>query len=132
MSPAAGGIGSAISQSLAQDGYPVVANYVVPDSHKAWLDAMRGAGFSDAEVAFGDVGDGENHRKKIGSIDVLVNCAGITRDSQFRKMTKQQWDAVIPVNLNSAFNVTRHVIDGMIERGWGLVINISSVNGQKR
>ena len=64
--------------------------------------------------------------KKIGPIDVLVNCAGITRDSQFRKMTKQQWYAVINVNPNSAFNVTRHVIDGMIERGWGRVINISS------
>jgi acetoacetyl-CoA reductase len=133
-----GGIGSAISQSLAQDGYRVVANYVVPESDKAWLEAMRGAGFGDAAVAFGDVGDFDamaamvkTIEEKIGLIDILVNCAGITRDSQFRKMTKQQWDAVINVNLNSAFNVTRHVIDGMIERGWGRVINISSVNGSK-
>ena len=133
-----GGIGTAISQSLAQDGYRVVANYVVPKSHAAWLDTMHQAGFDDAHAVFGDVGDFDamagmvkDIENTIGAVDILVNCAGITRDSQFRKMSKQQWDAVINVNLNSAFNVTRHVIDGMIERGWGRVINISSVNGQK-
>ena len=133
-----GGIGTAICQSLAQDAHRVIANYVVPDSQIPWLQTMHAAGFSDVGVAFGDVGDFdamalmiEQIESDIGSIDILVNCAGITRDSQFRKMTKQQWDAVINVNLNSAFNVTRHVIDGMIAREWGRVINISSVNGQK-
>ena len=133
-----GGIGTAISHSLAQDGHRVVANYIVPDSHQAWLKAMRGAGFDDAHAAFGDVGDFDamatmiqDIETSVGPVDILVNCAGITRDAQFRKMSKQQWDTVINVNLNSAFNVTRHVIDGMIERGWGRVINISSVNGQK-
>ena len=67
----------------------------------------------------------------IGPVEVLVNCAGITRDAQFRKMSKDQWDRVIDVNLNSVFNVTRHVIDGMIERNWGRIVNISSVNAQK-
>ncbi len=65
---------------------------------------------------------------KHGPVDILVNCAGITRDSTFRKMTPEQWHAVISTNLTSVFNVTRHVIDGMVERGWGRVINISSVN----
>jgi acetoacetyl-CoA reductase len=133
-----GGIGTAICQSLAQDGHRVIANYVVPDSQISWLQTMHAAGFSDVGVAFGDVGDFDamatmvkQIETDIGPVDILVNCAGITRDSQFRKMTKQQWDAVINVNLNSAFNVTRHVIDGMIERGGGRVINISSVNGSK-
>jgi acetoacetyl-CoA reductase len=133
-----GGIGSAISQSLAQDGHRVIANYIVPDSQIPWLQTMHAAGFNDVGVAFGDVGDFDamtamikQIETEIGAIDILVNCAGITRDSQFRKMSKQQWDAVINVNLNSAFNVTRHVIDGMIARGWGRVINISSVNGSK-
>ena len=133
-----GGIGTAICQSLAQDGHRVIANYIVPDSQIPWLQTMQAAGFSDVGIAFGDVGDFDamaamikQIESDIGAVDILVNCAGITRDSQFRKMTKQQWDAVINVNLNSAFNVTRHVIDGMIERGWGRVVNISSVNGQK-
>ena len=133
-----GGIGTAICQSLAQDGHRVIANYIVPDSQIPWLQTMQSAGFSDVGVAFGDVGDFDamatmikQIETDIGPIDILVNCAGITRDSQFRKMSKQQWDAVINVNPNSAFNVMRHVIDGMIECGWGRVINISSVNGQK-
>ena len=99
---------------------------------------MRGAGFDDAQAAFGDVGDFDamagtikDIENTIGPADMLVNCAGITRDSQFRKMSKQQCDAVINVNLNSTCNVTRQVIDVIIARGSGRVINISSVNGQK-
>ena len=133
-----GGIGSAISHCLAADGFQVIANYVVLGSEQTWLQAMRDAGFHDARTAHGDVGDFDamaamvkKIETEIGPIDVLVNCAGITRDSQFRKMSKQDWDAVINVNLNSVFNVTRHVIDGMVARNWGRVINISSVNGQK-
>jgi acetoacetyl-CoA reductase len=86
-------------------------------------------------LAFGDVSDFEAMGvmvKKIeadhGPVSVLVNCAGITRDSTFRKMTPEQWHSVISTNLDSVFNVTRHVIDGMIERGWGRIVNISSVN----
>ena len=69
--------------------------------------------------------------EEVGLIDVLVNNAGITRDTTFRKMDKASWDAVIETNLDSVFNMTKNVIDGMAERGWGRVINISSVNGQK-
>lgn len=134
-----GGIGSAICKALAEDGMTVVANYAIHGTETKWLEGMRLGGYADvAYVAFGDVADfcsmGEMIGKveaDIGPIDVLVNCAGITRDAQFRKMTKAQWDQVIDVNLNSVFNVTRHVIDGMIERGWGRILNISSVNAQK-
>jgi acetoacetyl-CoA reductase len=133
-----GGIGTAISKCLAADGYTVVANYVVPGSEQTWLDAMREAGFHSVHVAPGDVADFHSVGRMVndiesasGPIDVLVNCAGITRDGLFRKMSKDDWDAVIGVNLTSAFNVTRHLIDGMIERQWGRIINISSVNGQK-
>ena len=70
-------------------------------------------------------------RAEIGTVDILVNNAGITRDTVFRKMTPEDWRSVIDTNLNSLFNVTKQVIDGMVEKGWGRVINISSVNGQK-
>src|SRR5204862_6932426 len=68
---------------------------------------------------------------EIGPIDILVNNAGITRDMTFQKMTKNDWDAVMRTNLDSGFNVTQQVMDGMVERTWGRVINVSSVNGQK-
>ena len=133
-----GGIGTAVCRSLAEDGLTVVANYAVPGSEDKWLSEMHSAGFADARAAFGDVSDFDamahmvrKIESDIGPVAVLVNCAGITRDSQFRKMTNEQWDQVINVNLSSVFNVARHVIDGMIERGWGRIINISSVNGQK-
>jgi len=68
---------------------------------------------------------------KLGAIDVLVNNAGITRDMTFKKMDKVNWDAVLRTNLDSLFNMSKHVVDGMVERGWGRVINVSSVNGSK-
>jgi acetoacetyl-CoA reductase len=68
---------------------------------------------------------------EVGNIDILINNAGITKDTTFKKMTKVDWDAVVNTNLNSVFNMTKPVVDGMVERGWGRVINISSVNGQK-
>ena len=132
-----GGIGTAICRRLAADGLFVVANYAIAGSQEKWLASMAGAGLTgtSSALAFGDVTDFEamgTMVKKIesehGPVAVLVNCAGITRDSTFRKMTPEQWRSVLSTNLDSVFNVTRHVIDGMIERGWGRIINISSVN----
>jgi acetoacetyl-CoA reductase len=131
-----GGIGTAICKRLAEDGLFVVANYAIAGTEKRWGEVMAAAGLAGSSaLAFGDVTDFEamgEMVKKIGAehgpVDVLVNCAGITRDSTFRKMTPEQWRAVLSTNLDSVFNVTRHVIDGMVERGWGRVINISSVN----
>lgn len=132
-----GGIGTAICKRLAADGHFVVANYAIPGTEDKWHQAMAAAGLNGTQtaLAFGDVTDfdamGEMIRKveaDHGPIAVLVNCAGITRDSTFRKMTLEQWRSVLATNLDSVFNVTRHVIDGMLERGWGRIINISSVN----
>lgn len=133
-----GGIGTAICKCLAREGHRVVANYVVPGSQEVWRDEMHRAGHADCSAVFGDVGDfaamGQMIQEitdSVGPVEVLVNCAGITRDVQFRKMSKADWDAVININLGSAFNVTRHLIEGMIERRWGRIINISSINAQK-
>ena len=132
-----GGIGTAICKRLARDGHFVVANYAVPGTETRWQQQMAAAGLNgtSSALAFGDVTDfdamGEMVKRiegEHGPIGILVNCAGITRDSTFRKMTPEQWRAVLSTNLDSVFNVTRHVIDGMMERGWGRVINISSVN----
>ena len=132
-----GGIGTAICKRLAKDGHFVVANYAIPGSETKWQQAMAAAKLNGTQsaLAFGDVTDYEamgEMVKKIasdhGPVDILINCAGITRDATFRKMTPEQWRAVLSTNLDSVFNVTRHVIDGMVERGWGRIINISSVN----
>ena len=133
-----GGIGTAICTRLCKDGYTVVAGCGPNSSRKdKWLAAMREQGF-DIHASEGNVSDWESTkaafekvRAEIGEVDVLVNNAGITRDGQFRKMTKADWDAVIDTNLNSLFNVTKQVIDGMVERGFGRIVNISSVDGQK-
>jgi acetoacetyl-CoA reductase len=133
-----GGIGTAICKRLARDGNKVVAN-CLPGYEKKneWLQAMRGEGY-DVYAAEGNVEEYEscaemfyNLRSVVGPVDVLVNNAGITRDGVFRRMTPGDWYAVINTNLNSVFNVTRQVIDGMMERGWGRVVNISSVNALK-
>jgi acetoacetyl-CoA reductase len=132
-----GGIGTAICKRLAEDGCFVVANYAIPGSEDKWKNSMAAAGLNETHsaLAHGDVSDFEamgEMVKKIeaehGSVSVLVNCAGITRDSTFRKMTPEQWRSVLSTNLDSVFNVTRHVIEGMVERGWGRIVNISSVN----
>src|ERR1700693_923147 len=133
-----GGIGTPICTRLCRDGYTVVAGCGPNSTRKAsWLAGMRAQGF-DIHASEGNVSDWESTeaafakvRAEIGEVDVLVNNAGITRDSQFRKMTKSDWDAVIGTNLYSLFNVTKQVIEGMVTRGWGCIINISSVNGQK-
>jgi acetoacetyl-CoA reductase len=132
-----GGIGTAICKRLAGDGLLAIANYAVPGSEEKWRASMTAAGLDDTSsaLAFGDVTDFDAMGAMVkeiearhGPVSVLVNCAGITRDSTFRKMTREQWHAVISTNLDSVFNVTRHVIDGMVERGWGRIVNISSVN----
>ena len=132
-----GGIGTAVCKRLVADGHFVVANYAIPGSEDKWNAAMQAAGLkgSSTALAFGDVTDFDAMdamvraiEREHGPVEILVNCAGITRDSTFRKMTLEQWRAVLSTNLDSVFNVTRHVIDGMIERGWGRIVNISSVN----
>jgi acetoacetyl-CoA reductase len=133
-----GGIGSAITTRLCQVGHTVVAGCGPGSARKErWLAAMRAHGY-DVHASEGNVADWESTRAAfeqvradIGAVDVLVNNAGITRDGTFRKMSAADWSAVIETNLNSLFNVAKQVIDGMLDRGWGRIINISSVNGQK-
>ena len=133
-----GGLGEAICIKLAALGYKVVATYT-PGSSKAdaWLSAMKVKGHDFRAFAC-DVSDYDSCEscvdevtREVGAVDVLVNNAGITRDMTFKKMTKADWDAVIRTNLDSVFNMTKQVMDGMMLRKWGRVINVSSVNGQK-
>ena len=133
-----GGIGSAICRRLARAGHTVVTGCLPGYDKKAeWLDRMRAEGFK-VHAAEGDVADFESTAAMFdsiaalaGPVDILVNNAGITRDSLFKRMSAADWMAVINTNLNSVFNVTRQVVDGMSERGWGRIINISSVNAIK-
>jgi acetoacetyl-CoA reductase len=133
-----GGIGTAICQRLYKQGFIVVAGCGPNSPRKTkWLADQKALGF-DIHASEGNVADWESTKiafdkvkSEIGEVDVLVNNAGITRDVVFRKMTVEDWNAVIDTNLTSLFNVTKQVIDGMVERGFGRVINISSVNGQK-
>jgi acetoacetyl-CoA reductase len=133
-----GGLGEAICVKLAKLGYTVVATYS-PGNNKveSWLSAMRDEGYSFKAYEC-DVANFESAQacvarvqEEVGLVDVLVNNAGITRDMTFKKMDKVAWDAVMATNLDSVFNMTKPVCDGMVERGWGRIINISSVNGQK-
>ncbi|AIB14969.1 3-ketoacyl-ACP reductase (plasmid) [Azospirillum argentinense] len=135
---AMGGLGTAICQALAKDGYIVAANCLPNfEPAAAWLGQQEALGFK-FYVAEGDVSDFESCKAMVakieadlGPVDILVNNAGITRDKFFAKMEKAQWDAVIATNLSSLFNVTQQVSAKMAERGWGRIINISSVNGVK-
>ncbi len=133
-----GGIGSAICRRLGAAGHTIVAGCLPGYERKdEWLGAMRREGFK-VHAAEGNVADFEscagmfyNVRAVVGEVDILVNNAGITRDAIFKRMTERDWNEVINTNLNSVFNVTRQVVDGMVERGWGRIINISSVNAIK-
>ncbi len=133
-----GGIGSAICRRLGAAGHTIVAGCLPGyEKKEEWLDAMRGEGLR-VHAAEGDVSEYEscaamfyNVRAVVGGIDILVNNAGITRDSIFKRMTERDWNMVISTNLNSVFNVTRQVIDAMVEKGWGRIVNISSVNAMK-
>lgn len=127
------GIGLAISVALKTAGYTVAANYAGNDEAARRCETETGVKCYKFDVSDYDaVGAGlANIEAELGPVDILVNNAGITWDAPFHKMSKEQWDKVIDVDLNSAFNVTRQVWDGMRERGFGRVINISSINGQK-
>jgi acetoacetyl-CoA reductase len=133
-----GGIGSAICERLCGEGYRVVAGCGPTSTRRErWLGDMRAKGF-EVHASVGNVADWdstvaafEKVRAEIGGVDILVNNAGITRDGTFLKMGRDAWEAVINTNLNSLFNVTKQVINGMVERGWGRIINISSINGQR-
>jgi acetoacetyl-CoA reductase len=133
-----GGLGESISTKMHTAGYRVVVTHS-PSNTKAqeWLSAHKAEGreFSAFPV---DVSDFDSCKEcvgriaqEVGPIDILVNNAGITRDTTFKKMTKNDWDAVIRTNLDSVFNMTKQAMDGMVDRGWGRVINVSSVNGSK-
>jgi acetoacetyl-CoA reductase len=133
-----GGLGEAICKKMAALHDIVVTTYSPSNKKSAeWLQQMKTEGF-DFHAYPVDVTDTaacaelmKKIEKDLGPVDVLVNNAGITRDTTFKKMTKVDWDMVMHTNLDSVFNMTKPVLDGMVERGWGRVINISSVNGQK-
>ena len=127
------GIGKAIVQRLKEDGLSVAAGYsgnteaAEATARELGVMVVKGnvGSFEDCERAVKEV------EAELGPIDVLINNAGITRDGFFHKMTPEQWSEVIRVNMDSVFNMTRQVIGGMRERGWGRIVNISSINGQK-
>jgi acetoacetyl-CoA reductase len=132
-----GGIGTAICQRLSKEGFKVIAGCGPTRDYGKWLAEQAELGFT-FYASSGNVGNWESTVEAFdkahaehGIIDLLVNNAGITRDRMFLKMTREDWDAVIETNLNSMFNVTKQVVAGMVEKGWGRIINISSVNGVK-
>lgn len=132
-----GGLGTDMCKTLARDGYHVIANYHNQEKAEKWLARMKEEGY-DFDMYQADVSDFDavaamiaKIEKETAPIDILVNNAGITRDGQFRKMTKENWDIVIKTNLYSVFNCTRNVINQMCDRNYGRIINISSVNGQR-
>lgn len=132
-----GGIGTAICQRLAKEGFTVVAGCGPSRNFTQWIDEQAALGYK-FHASVGNVSDWESTRaafqrvrEELGPVDVLVNNAGITRDGLFRKMSQEDWRAVIDTNLNSLFNVTKQVIEDMLDRQWGRIVNISSVNGQK-
>jgi acetoacetyl-CoA reductase len=132
-----GGIGTAICQRLAREGFKVIAGCGPNRDFRRWLDEQTALGY-EFHASVGNVADWDSTveafgkaKAEHGPIDVLVNNAGITRDRMFLKMSPEDWHAVIDTNLNSMFNVTKQVVPEMVERGWGRIIQISSVNGEK-
>ena len=133
-----GGLGETISTKMADAGYRVAVTYS-PSNRTAdkWVAGMKDRGY-DFKAYACDVADFDSCAacaaqvgKDFGPVDILVNNAGITRDMTFRKMGKADWDAVLRTNLDSVFNMTKQVCDGMVDRNWGRIINVSSVNGSK-
>ena len=133
-----GGLGQALCKRLADDGFAVVALHTPGNDHvAAWLADREREGYAFAAEA-ADVADFdacarvvERIRGRYGPVSVLVNNAGITQDASFAKMTHDQWQRVLRVNLDSMFNMTRPVIEDMLAAKWGRIVNISSVNGQR-
>ena len=132
-----GGIGTAICRKLVAMGHRVATNYRNEEKAKAWQDRLKASG-CEVSIVPGDVATPESAagmvqavESALGPVDILVNNAGITRDGTFHKMSPDQWMEVINTNLNSCYNVTRPVIEGMRERKWGRILQISSINGQK-
>jgi len=132
-----GGIGTAICQCLHAAGFKVIAGCGPTRDFNKWLAEQKALGYT-FHASVGNVADWDSTveafakaKAEHGPIDVLVNNAGITRDRLFVKMTREDWDAVIDTNLNSMFNVTKQVVPDMLEKGWGRIIQISSVNGEK-
>ena len=132
-----GGIGTAICHRLHKDGFKVIAGCGPTRDYDKWLAEQKALGYS-FHASVGNVADWESTveafsraKSEHGAIDVLVNNAGITRDRMFLKMTPEDWRAVIDTNLNSMVNVTKQVVPDMVEKGWGRIVQISSVNGEK-
>jgi len=133
-----GGLGETISTKMSDAGYRVAVTYSPSNkTSEAWLAEMKGKGYDFRAYAC-DVADFNSCAacaaavtKDLGPVDILVNNAGITRDMTFRKMTKADWDVVMHTNLDSVFNMTKQVHEGMMSRQWGRIINVSSVNGSK-
>ena len=132
-----GGIGTAICRKFHDTGYKVIAGCGPTRDHAKWLAEQKADGYTFT-ASVGNVSDWDSTKQAFekvksehGNVDILVNNAGITRDGVFRKMSLEDWRAVMDTNLNSMFNVTKQVIDGMLDKGWGRIINISSVNGEK-
>jgi len=135
-----GGIGSAICERLYDDGFTVIAGYYSGGNHEraqAWQQEQRANG-REMDLAFGNIGEYDSAQTciqavldKYGRVDVLVNNGGITRDGFFTKMTYDSWREVINTNLDSAFNVTKLIYQSMLNNGYGRIVNISSINGQK-
>lgn len=132
-----GGIGTSICRRLHKEGFKVIAGCGPTRDYQKWLDEQKAQGYT-FYASVGNVSDWQSTTEAFakakaehGPIDVLVNNAGITRDRMFLKMTRDDWDAVIDTNLNSMFNVTKQVVPDMVERGWGRIVQISSVNGEK-
>ena len=134
-----GGIGTAICRRLAKD-HQVIACYFKNGNHeeaKLWQEREKKAGY-DVDILYADIANYADCEKltslvmeRYDRIDVLVNNAGITCDTSFKKMTPEQWQKVIDANLTSAFNVTRNVLPVMLDQNYGRIISISSINGRK-
>lgn len=133
-----GGLGVAIARKLHDAGHIVLVTHTPGNDHvKAWLDKQADDGYTFH--AYGtDIADYDACQAMAKSIigdghyvDILINNGGITRDATFRKMSKVDWDAVLRTNLDSMFNVTKPFAESMVERGWGRIVNISSINGSK-
>ncbi|MBX0290270.1 acetoacetyl-CoA reductase [Hymenobacter sp. HSC-4F20] len=132
-----GGIGTALCKKLCEEGFRVVGNFRCWEKAQAMQSTLQEVG-CEVDMRQGDVADFDSVGRmvqavesEIGPIDILINNAGIAKDVRFTKMEKADWDDVMNTNLNGVFNCTRHVINGMIERRYGRIINISSINGQK-